>query len=155
MTTPAPPLTPVCAYCHGVRLVGWSGAGPILCPECSRGEDAFTVITQAWREQRALVRDLESELAQLRRVCQEIAEARRVDGERIGESETALLLARGEIEELRREKAELGSAHQALRKKVESAIRNIGDIVDTENGERHTIPLWVRDMLGKALRGEP
>jgi len=42
-----------CGYCLGVRLVGWSGAGPILCPECSRGADAFTVITQAWREQRA------------------------------------------------------------------------------------------------------
>ena len=48
-----------CSYCHGVRLVGWSGAGPILCPECSRGQDAFTVITQAWREQRAKVRELE------------------------------------------------------------------------------------------------
>ena len=51
-----------CNYCHGVRLVGWSGAGPILCPECSRGQDAFTVITQAWREQRAKVLQLEDEL---------------------------------------------------------------------------------------------
>jgi hypothetical protein len=41
-----------CTYCRGVRLVGWSGAGPILCPTCSRDQDAFTVITQAWREQR-------------------------------------------------------------------------------------------------------
>lgn len=48
-----------CNYCHDARLVGWSGAGPILCPECSRGQDAFTVITQAWREQRAKVRELE------------------------------------------------------------------------------------------------
>lgn len=48
-----------CTYCHGARLVGWSGSGPILCPECSRGMDAFTVITQAWREQRARVRALE------------------------------------------------------------------------------------------------
>ena len=23
-----------------------------MCPECSHGEDAFTVVTQAWREQR-------------------------------------------------------------------------------------------------------
>lgn len=49
-----------CSYCHGVRLVGWSGAGPILCPECSRGQDAFTVITQAWREQRAEVKGLQA-----------------------------------------------------------------------------------------------
>lgn len=48
-----------CTYCHGIRLVGWSGAGPILCPECSRGQDAFTVITQAWREQRAKVVELQ------------------------------------------------------------------------------------------------
>jgi hypothetical protein len=41
-----------CRYCHGARLVGWSGAGPILCPECSRGQDAFAVVTQAWREQK-------------------------------------------------------------------------------------------------------
>lgn len=49
----------ICTYCHGARLVGWSGAGPILCPECSCDKDAFTVITQAWREQRAKVRALE------------------------------------------------------------------------------------------------
>ena len=47
-----------CTYCHGVRLVGWSGAGPLLCPECSRGQDAFTVVTQAWREQRTKVAEL-------------------------------------------------------------------------------------------------
>lgn len=41
---------PTCRYCSGARLVGWSGAGPILCPECSHGKDAFHVITQAWRE---------------------------------------------------------------------------------------------------------
>jgi hypothetical protein len=52
-----------CNYCHGARLVGWSGAGPILCPECSRGKDAFTVITQAWREQRNLANRLRAELA--------------------------------------------------------------------------------------------
>lgn len=55
-----------CRYCHGARLVGWSGAGPILCPECSRGADAFTVVTQAWREQRARVRALEAENERLR-----------------------------------------------------------------------------------------
>lgn len=55
-----------CRYCHDVRLVGWSGAGPILCPECSRGADAFTVVTQAWREQRARVRLLEAENERLR-----------------------------------------------------------------------------------------
>lgn len=48
-----------CTYCNGARLVGWSGAGPILCPECSRGQDAFAVITQAWREQRTRVVELE------------------------------------------------------------------------------------------------
>jgi len=52
-----------CSHCFGVRLVGWSGAGPILCPECSRNQDAFTVITQAWREQRAEVVRLSAELA--------------------------------------------------------------------------------------------
>lgn len=55
-----------CTYCHGIRLVGWSGAGPILCPECSRGQDAFTVITQAWREQRAMAVGLSRENATLR-----------------------------------------------------------------------------------------
>lgn len=49
-----------CTYCHGARLVGWSGAGPILCPECSRGQDAFAVITQAWREQRTKAQALEA-----------------------------------------------------------------------------------------------
>jgi len=48
-----------CTYCNGVRLVGWSGAGPILCPECSYGQDACVVITRAWREQRQRVRELE------------------------------------------------------------------------------------------------
>ena len=59
-------MTDTCTYCHGVRLVGWSGAGPILCPECSRDQDAFTVITQAWREQRAAVKELLRENAVLR-----------------------------------------------------------------------------------------
>lgn len=71
------------------------------------------------------------------------------------ESDEQAAAIESELAQLRREKAELESVHQTLRKKVESAIRNIGDIVDTENGERHTVPLWVRDMLGKALRGEP
>lgn len=54
-------MTLPCAYCHGARLVGWSGAGPTLCPDCSRDQDAFTVITRAWREQRSencLLREL-------------------------------------------------------------------------------------------------
>lgn len=59
-----------CAYCHGVRLVGWSGAGPILCPTCSRGRDAFTVVTQAWREAR-------QENARLREALEEADEALR------------------------------------------------------------------------------
>lgn len=44
----------VCRHCHGARLVGWSGAGPHFCRECSRDVtllDAFDVITQAWREE--------------------------------------------------------------------------------------------------------
>ena len=39
-----------------LSLDGWSNAGPILCPECSRSQDACVVIAQAWREQR--VREL-------------------------------------------------------------------------------------------------
>ncbi|MDQ1342678.1 MAG: hypothetical protein QG571_1296 [Pseudomonadota bacterium] len=56
-----------CSYCLGARLVGWSGAGPILCPECSAGKDAFTVVTQAWRELRDRVRALEAENVELRK----------------------------------------------------------------------------------------
>lgn len=56
----------MCRYCHGVRLVGWSGAGPILCPECSRDQDAFTVITQAWREQRGKARELTAAIDEAR-----------------------------------------------------------------------------------------
>ena len=56
-----------CTYCHGARLVGWSGAGPILCPECSRGQDAFAVITQAWREQRIKAQALAERLAIMER----------------------------------------------------------------------------------------
>lgn len=63
-----------CTYCHGARLVGWSGAGPILCPECSRGQDAFAVITQAWREQRIKAQALAERLAIMER---ERDEARR------------------------------------------------------------------------------
>lgn len=55
-----------CKYCHDARLVGWSGAGPILCPECSSGEDKFTVITRAWREQRSKVREVDRENTALR-----------------------------------------------------------------------------------------
>ena len=56
-----------CGYCRGVRLVGWSGAGPILCPRCcEHDEDVFSVVTQAWREQRTRVVELEAELAALR-----------------------------------------------------------------------------------------
>lgn len=54
-------MSGTCSYCLGIRLVGWSGAGPILCPSCSNGQDAFTVITQAWREQRALAVALTAE----------------------------------------------------------------------------------------------
>lgn len=64
-----------CGYCRGVRLVGWSGAGPILCPECSRDQDAFTVITQAWREQRAEVARLSALLSaaqEMREVLREV-----------------------------------------------------------------------------------
>lgn len=57
-----------CTYCNGVRLAGWSGAGPILCPECSAGQDAFVVITRAWREQRQRVIELEGENDRLRRM---------------------------------------------------------------------------------------
>ena len=56
-----------CAYCHGARLVGWSGAGPLLCPECCHGKDAFTVITGAWREQRTIAQSLAAENEKLRR----------------------------------------------------------------------------------------
>lgn len=55
-----------CSYCYGVRLVGWSGAGPILCPTCSDGHDPFHVITLAWREQRARVVLLDAESERLR-----------------------------------------------------------------------------------------
>ena len=56
-----------CGYCRGVRLVGWSGAGPILCPRCcEHNEDVFAVVTQAWREQRTCVVEFEAELATLR-----------------------------------------------------------------------------------------
>ena len=55
-----------CKYCEGARFVGWSRAGPILCPRCSEGKDVFTVITQAWREQCKAARELASENAVLR-----------------------------------------------------------------------------------------
>ena len=56
-----------CEYCRGVRLVGWSGAGPILCPRCcEHNEDVFAVVTQAWREQRTRVVEFEADLAALR-----------------------------------------------------------------------------------------
>jgi hypothetical protein len=45
--------------------VGWSGAGAILCPTCSRGEDAFAVITQAWREQAWRAKAAEARAAEL------------------------------------------------------------------------------------------
>lgn len=57
-----------CSYCNGGRLVGWSGAGPILCPSCSDGKDAFTVVTQAWREQRARALAAEAERDEGRRI---------------------------------------------------------------------------------------
>lgn len=53
----------LCSHCHNARLVGWSGAGPILCPTCSRDKDPFHVITEAWREQRGRVRELEAQLS--------------------------------------------------------------------------------------------
>lgn len=40
-----------CAYCLGVRIVGWSGMGPIACPTCSPGKDSVVLLTQAWVEQ--------------------------------------------------------------------------------------------------------
>lgn len=52
----------MCIHCHNARLVGWSGAGPILCPGCSHGRDPFAVITQAWREQRLLAEELKCRL---------------------------------------------------------------------------------------------
>ncbi len=68
----------VCKYCHGARLVGWSGNGPILCPECSRGKDPFTVVTQAWREQRNKAEMLEGENRALRSLLvKEIAKTER------------------------------------------------------------------------------
>lgn len=51
----------LCGYCHNARVVGWSGAGPILCPVCSSGEDELTVIARAWREQRMKVHEVERE----------------------------------------------------------------------------------------------
>lgn len=56
-----------CTYCHGIRLVGWSGSGPHLCKECSRGADPFEAITGAWREQRQRVRELEGYVERLHR----------------------------------------------------------------------------------------
>lgn len=72
-----------CRYCSGIRLVGWSGAGPILCPECSAGKDAFTVVTRAWREQRQRVLELEGYIERLHR---QLDEARALL-ERLGDTE--------------------------------------------------------------------
>lgn len=50
-----------CRACHGIRLIGWSGAGPHFCRECSKDVttlEAFEVITAAWREQWARVEEL-------------------------------------------------------------------------------------------------
>lgn len=55
-----------CTYCHNARLVGWSGAGPILCSKCSHGKDTLDVITQAWREQKMRADELAAELAEAR-----------------------------------------------------------------------------------------
>jgi hypothetical protein len=55
-----------CTHCHGARLVGWSAAGPTLCPKCSSGKDAFTFVTKAWREQRYRANALQSELSDAR-----------------------------------------------------------------------------------------
>lgn len=63
-----------CASCQGARLVGWSGAGPILCPGCSRGKDAFTVVTQAWREQRNEANALREDVRRLTRAISEAKE---------------------------------------------------------------------------------
>ncbi len=42
-----------CLYCHGQRLVGWCGSGPILCPKCcDRDANVFEVVTAAWRHER-------------------------------------------------------------------------------------------------------
>ena len=56
-----------CTYCRGARLVGWGPAGPILCPECSAGQDALQAITGAWREQRQRVRELAGYIERLHR----------------------------------------------------------------------------------------
>lgn len=74
-----------CGYCRGVRLVGWSGAGPILCPECSRDQDAFTVITQAWREQRAEVSRLAALLTEAEEMREVLREVEWSGGESSGE----------------------------------------------------------------------
>lgn len=82
-----------CGYCHGARLVGWSGAGPILCPECSRDQDAFTVITQAWREQRAMVNELTAVVNAARRLTQ-VAEACDRESERHPSSQSSAPMVR-------------------------------------------------------------
>lgn len=75
-------MSDVCGYCLGIRLVGWSGAGPILCPSCSDGQDAFTVIiTQAWREQRTLAVALAHENDILRSAISDLAEGDCVYGD--------------------------------------------------------------------------
>lgn len=56
-----------CPYCRGARLVGWGDAGPLLCPECSAGKDAFQAISGAWREKIQRVRELEGYIERLHR----------------------------------------------------------------------------------------
>lgn len=89
-----------CRYCHGIRLVGWSGAGPILCPECSAGHDAFTVITQAWREQRQRVRELEGYIERLHRqldACSDVHDHNVKLNDRLSTLHDALALAEVEV----------------------------------------------------------
>lgn len=86
-----------CTYCNGVRLVGWSGAGPLLCPECSYGQDACVVITRAWREQRKRVRELEGRNESLHRMCADAHDHNVKLKDRLSTLHDALALAEIEV----------------------------------------------------------
>lgn len=127
-----------CKYCHDARLVGWSGAGPILCPECSSGEDEFTVITRAWREQRSKVREVDREntalrierdeaLAQLRESQAECARLKDIYASAVnGRAE----MRRSTVESVERVIAERDAANVKLAEAVELLIAYTRDEIE-------------------------
>lgn len=89
-----------CTYCRGARLVGWSDAGPILCPECSAGQDALQAISGAWREKSKRVRELEGYVERLHRMLDACSDVHAHNGrlkDRLSTLHDALALAEVEV----------------------------------------------------------